>query len=245
MVESLYVLARVDETDRGSLKTGLDADVEVQAVGSQPAPARITAFSALAKVEFGPIWPPPRLFDVQLDLVTPNPAMRPGMTAAIKIRRDKVPRSPARADAGALPADQPRVGGGGGSGTPAEVFVLGRRGFERRSVRVARRGPDKSAIADGLRAGREGRARAPRGDRRAMTRGKRIGWSIGGIVVVAALGLGARAATGVLVSASDDIPTGDGHARHVEGRPRHHRRDQGDEDRHPLGPADRRRRCGS
>ena len=41
-----------------------------------------------------------------------------------------------------------------------------------------------------------------------MTRGKRIGWTIGGIVVIAALGLGARAATGVLVSASDEIPTG-------------------------------------
>jgi HlyD family secretion protein len=41
-----------------------------------------------------------------------------------------------------------------------------------------------------------------------MRRGKRIGWSIGGAVVIAALGLGARAATGVLVSASDAIPTG-------------------------------------
>jgi len=40
-----------------------------------------------------------------------------------------------------------------------------------------------------------------------MTRGNRIGWGIGGVLVVAALALGARAATGVLVSASDDIPT--------------------------------------
>ena len=153
VVESLYVLARVDETDRGSLKTGLEADVEVQAVGNRPAPARITAFSALAKVEFGPIWPPPRLFDVQLDLVTPNPAMRPGMTAAIKIRRDKVPGAllvPTRA---LFPPTSRASAAGGASGTPAEVFVLGARGFERRSVRVARRGPDKSAIADGLQPG--------------------------------------------------------------------------------------------
>ena len=153
VVESLYVLARVDETDRGSLKTGLDADVEVQAVGDRPAPARITAFSALAKVEFGPIWPPPRLFDVQLDLVTPNPAMRPGMTASIKIRRDKVPGAllvPTRA---LFPPTSRASVAGSGSGTPAEVFVLGTRGFERRSVRVARRGPDKSAIADGLQPG--------------------------------------------------------------------------------------------
>ena len=78
-----------------------------------------------------------------------------------------------------------------------------------------------------------------------MTRGRRIGWGIGGIVVVAALGLGARAATGVLVSASDEIPTGTVTRGTLEGRPRHHRRDQGHEDRHPDGPADRRARCGS
>ena len=153
VVESLYVLARVDETDRGSLKAGLDADVEVQAVGGKAAPARITAFSALAKVEFGPIWPPPRLFDVQLDLVTPNPAMRPGMTAAIKIRRDKVPGAVLVPTRALFPPTGRTSGTGGGSGTPAEVFVLGARGFERRSVRVARRGPDKSAIADGLKPG--------------------------------------------------------------------------------------------
>jgi hypothetical protein len=40
-----------------------------------------------------------------------------------------------------------------------------------------------------------------------MSRGRRIGWGIGGIVAIAALGLGARAASSVLVSASDDIPT--------------------------------------
>ena len=40
-----------------------------------------------------------------------------------------------------------------------------------------------------------------------MTRTVRIGWGLGGIAIVAALGLGARAASGVLVSASDDIPT--------------------------------------
>jgi multidrug efflux pump subunit AcrA (membrane-fusion protein) len=155
VVESLYVLARVDETDRGQLKTGLDADVEVQAVGGPPAPARVTGFSALARVEFGPIWPPPRLFDVQLDLVTPNPAMRPGMTASIKIRRSTVPGSllvPTRA---LFPPTTGFAGGGAGSGTPAEVFVLGRRGFERRSVRVSRRGPDRSAIADGVHPGEQ------------------------------------------------------------------------------------------
>jgi HlyD family secretion protein len=152
MLESLYVLARVDETDRGRLQAGLEADVEVQAVGGRVAPARITAFSALAKIESGPIWPPPRLFDVQLDLATPNSAMRPGMTAQIKIRRDRVAGALLVPTRGLFPPTT-RTAASGASGTPAEVFVFGARGFERRSVRVARRGPDKSAIADGLKPG--------------------------------------------------------------------------------------------
>lgn len=151
-LDSLYILAKVDETDRGQLKTGLEADIEVQAAGGRPAPARITAFSALAKVDFGSIWPPPRLFDVQLDLGTPNPALRPGMTASIKIRREKVPQALLVPTRGLFPPSG-KTKAPGAEGTPAEVFVLGASGFERRGVRVARRGPDKSAIAGGLQPG--------------------------------------------------------------------------------------------
>ena len=41
-----------------------------------------------------------------------------------------------------------------------------------------------------------------------MSRGRRVGWGVAGVVAIAMLGLGARAATSVLVSASDAIPTG-------------------------------------
>jgi hypothetical protein len=40
-----------------------------------------------------------------------------------------------------------------------------------------------------------------------MTRATRIVWVLGGVTIVAALGLAARAASSVLVSANDDIPT--------------------------------------
>ena len=136
-LDSLYILAKVDETDRGQLKTGLEADVEVQAVGGKPAPARITAFSALAKVDFGSIWPPPRLFDVQLDLGTPNPALRPGMTASIKIRRDKVPQALLVPTRGAVSAVWQDHG-------------AGRRGHAGRGVR-ARSGAASSGAASASR----------------------------------------------------------------------------------------------
>jgi hypothetical protein len=41
-----------------------------------------------------------------------------------------------------------------------------------------------------------------------MTRASRIGWVVGGVILVAGLGLGARSASSVLVSANDGIPTG-------------------------------------
>ena len=69
VVESLYVLARVDETDRGSLKAGLDADVEVQAVGSRPAPARITGVQR------------PGQGRVRPDLAAAAPVRRPARSA--------------------------------------------------------------------------------------------------------------------------------------------------------------------
>ena len=153
---SLYVLGKVDESDRGRLDTGLDADVEVQALGTRSIPGRVTGFSALAKADFT-TWPPARLFDVQIDLRAPESGLRPSMTAALKIRLERLPQAllvPTRA---LFPPSAKTAGGGAGgatsAGTPAEVFVRTGRGFERRAVRVARRGPDRSAIAEGLQPG--------------------------------------------------------------------------------------------
>ena len=79
-----------------------------------------------------------------------------------------------------------------------------------------------------------------------MTRGTtdRLGASAASSMV-AALGLGARAATGVLVSASDDIPTGTVTRGTLKADLVTTGEIKADEDRHPDGAADRRRRCGS
>jgi HlyD family secretion protein len=150
---SLYVLGKVDESDRGRLDTGLDTDVEVQALGTRSIPGRVTGFSALAKADFT-TWPPARLFDVQVDLRSPEPGLRPSMTAAIKIKLERLGQAllvPTRA---LFPPSAKTAGSGpGATGTPADVYVRNGRGFERRAVRVARRGPDRSAIAEGLQPG--------------------------------------------------------------------------------------------
>jgi RND family efflux transporter MFP subunit len=138
---SLYIAARVDEADRGRLKPAMTATVLSDAVPGLELPAKLTTFSKLARPDFS-TWPPPRLFDVSIDLDTPDPRLKPGMSTSIRVAVDRLEQTlliPSRAlvqtDAQAL------------------VYVAGRRGFEARPVVVARRGQAQVAIASGLEAG--------------------------------------------------------------------------------------------
>jgi len=120
------------------MRPGMNATVVVEALPGAELPARLTAFSTLAKPDFS-TWPPPRLFDVNIDLDKPEARLRPGMTGSIRVPVEKLPGVlliPSRA------LMQP-------GGAPF-VFVLGRDGFERRPVSVLRRGQTQVAIAKGI-----------------------------------------------------------------------------------------------
>lgn len=136
-----YVLAKIDEIDRGRLRTGLAATVTVEALPGVELPAKLAAFSTLAKPDYSS-WPPPRMFDATVDLDAPDARLRPGMTGSIRVGVERIARTllvPTRA------IMQP-------GGAPY-VYVRARGGFERRPVVVARRGPERTAVAEGLAAG--------------------------------------------------------------------------------------------
>jgi RND family efflux transporter MFP subunit len=138
---SPYVLAKIDEIDRGRLKAGMDATVVVEALPGSNLAARLTAFSTLAKPDYS-TWPPPRLFDVTIDLTAPEERLRPGMTGSVRVPVEKIPNVllvPTRALMQ--------------SGGAPHVYVLGSDGFERRPVVVARRGQTQAAITKGVEAG--------------------------------------------------------------------------------------------
>ena len=109
------------------------------------------SFSTLAKPDFT-TWPPPRMFDVNIDLDKPETRLRPGMTASIRVPVEKLPGVllvPTRA------LMQP-------GGAPF-VFVLGRDGLraaagDGRCGAVRRR----SAIARASRRANASRSRTPR-----------------------------------------------------------------------------------
>jgi multidrug resistance efflux pump len=138
---SPYVLAKIDEIDRGRLKSGMDATVIVEALPGVELPSKLTAFSTLAKPDYTS-WPPPRMFDATVDLDKPDSRLRPGMTGSIRVPLERLSRTllvPNRA------LMQP-------GGSPY-VFVATRRGFEKRPVVVARRNAEQAAISEGLQEG--------------------------------------------------------------------------------------------
>jgi HlyD family secretion protein len=136
-----YVLARVDETDRGRLATKMSAVVTSDSLPGVEIPAHLTSFSTLARPDYTS-WPPPRNFDVMIDLDTLDPRLKPGMTTAVRVAIDKLPNTlliPSRA---LVQTDAQSV-----------VYVVTPQGVERRPVTVARRGQKDVAIAKGLQAG--------------------------------------------------------------------------------------------
>jgi RND family efflux transporter MFP subunit len=138
---SPYVLAKIDEIDRGRLRPDMGVTVIVEALPGTELQATITSFSTLAKPDYS-TWPPPRMFDANINLDKPEPRLRPGMSGSLRVPVEKLPNMllvPSRA------LMQP-------GGSPF-VYVLGRDGFERRPVTVARRGQTQAAIAKGLEEG--------------------------------------------------------------------------------------------
>ena len=89
---TLQVSTRIDEVDRGRLQPSQTATIRVDAVPDREFQARVTQISALAKTDFTS-WPPPRNFDVTLQLESKDPRLRPGMSGNGRIAVNRIPGS--------------------------------------------------------------------------------------------------------------------------------------------------------
>ena len=89
---TLQVSTRIDEVDRGRIQLGQTATIRVDAVPDREFQAHIAQISALAKTDFS-TWPPPRNFDVTLQLDTKDPRLRPGMSGSGRIAVNRIPGS--------------------------------------------------------------------------------------------------------------------------------------------------------
>ena len=138
---SVRVTGRVEETERGRLKTGQTAVVKIDALPAKDFSATLVDISPLAKLDVS-TWPPPKNFDSVLQLGETDPKIRPGMSATARIAVERVP------NVILIPADASFQKKG-----RSVAYVLNGAVFAERVIEITRRSGSQLWIAKGLNPG--------------------------------------------------------------------------------------------
>jgi len=133
--------ARIEEVDRGRVRTEQPAIVRVDAIPDREFNAKLVQISPLAKPDHS-IWPPTRNFDIEVQLSETDARLRPGMSSGIRVAVDRI------ADALTVPSECVFQKTG-----RTVVYVLKGAKFEEREIVIARRSGTQVAVARGLQAG--------------------------------------------------------------------------------------------
>jgi HlyD family secretion protein len=134
-LSSVYLVARLDETDRGLLKTGQTTAIRADAIADRDYEATISDISLLARVDYSGSWPPAKQFDLKITFSNPDGRLRPGMSALARINVGQIP------DVLIVPTKAVYSDGG----RPV-VYRYSGREFTAVPVEIIRRGRDQTAI---------------------------------------------------------------------------------------------------
>jgi multidrug efflux pump subunit AcrA (membrane-fusion protein) len=134
-LSSVFLEARIDEADRGQLRSGQPASIRVDAVADRDYEALVSDISLLARVDFLGGWPPPKQFDLKLAFIDADDRLQTGMSAVARIEVGTL------TDVLLVPANAVQRAGG-----TDVVHVVGRRGTIAVPVEVIRRGREQAAI---------------------------------------------------------------------------------------------------
>jgi multidrug efflux pump subunit AcrA (membrane-fusion protein) len=139
---SIHLASRIDEADRGQLKTTQTATIRVDAVPDREYAGTVDDISMLARVDFSSGWPPSKNFDLKLAIKDGDTRLKPGMSAVARIAVGRIPNM-LLVPAGAVFT----------SGGRSVVYRRTRSGFEETPIDILRRGREQIAIKDGLQPG--------------------------------------------------------------------------------------------
>jgi HlyD family secretion protein len=140
-LSTVRVSARVDEGDRGRLKSNLKATVRIDAIADKEFSAAVSEISPLAKPDYSS-WPFTKNFDIALQVLDSDSRIRPGLSASARIAVEEIPDAILVPVEGVFEKDGRSV-----------AYVLHGSSFEERTVEVARRGRTELLIAKGLQPG--------------------------------------------------------------------------------------------
>jgi HlyD family secretion protein len=139
---SLKISARVEEAERGQLKTGQSVTVRVEAVPDRSLEGHVEVISPTASMDFNGGWPIPRNFTVDVSLSESDPRLTPGMEAAVRVAVAKIP------DGIVIPT-------GAVFRKAGRTVAYVQRGskFQETPVEVSRRNADEVLLAKGVQPG--------------------------------------------------------------------------------------------
>ena len=141
-LSEILLTSKLEEEDRGRLRTGQTATVRVDAVPGREFHATVDHISVLARVDFSSGFPPARNFDLRLRLDDGGAALRPGMSATARLVVDRLD------DVLKIPAQAVFTVGG----RPVAYRLVGSR-FEPVPIDIAKRTGDEVAVSNGVVAG--------------------------------------------------------------------------------------------
>ncbi len=141
-ISTLRVHARVDETERGRLKKGQLANVQMDAIPDRQFTGHIDMISSAATMDFSGGWPFPNNFDVQILLDQNDNRIKPGLNAQLSIVTDEF------LNVLSIPAQAAFQKSGR---TIAYVFRGAK--FQEQEIQASRRSGDRILVEQGLRAG--------------------------------------------------------------------------------------------
>ncbi len=138
-LSSVFLVARLDEADRGQLRVGQTAVIRADAIADRDYQATVSDISLLARADFSGGWPPAKQFDLRITFTNPDERLRPGMSAVARIGVGQIP------NVLLVPAKAVFTEGG-----RTVVYRFGRRAFEAVPVEIIRRGREQAAIKGAL-----------------------------------------------------------------------------------------------
>jgi len=141
-LSAIYLVARVDETERGLLRAGQKALIRADAIADRDYEAGITDISLLARMDYSGSWPPTKQFDLKITLTNPDKRLNPGMSAVARINVGQIP------DVLIVPTNAVFTDGG----RPV-VYRFSGRDFTPVPVDIVRRSKQQAAVKGDLKAG--------------------------------------------------------------------------------------------
>jgi HlyD family secretion protein len=139
---SLFVSARVDETERGRLALKQPATIQLDAIPDRQFTGHLQQIGTIASSDFSGGWPFPRNFNLAIAVDQKDPRLNPGMTARITVVIDRVPQALTIPVEASFPREGHTV-----------AYVWDGAKFQERFIQVGRRSRDRILVAGGLRAG--------------------------------------------------------------------------------------------